>query len=507
MTKIKSITKVVYLPLLIFSVVFFVLGVDFFYVLSPEIILNLVKVDIISALCIVFLLSNLLIYYFYKKLLIGPLLLLRDQTRKIKLFKYDDVIFVKSNIREISELALSIYIVAQKMKAHEKERQDMIFSFVKSIASAIDAKSPYTAGHCSRVPEITMMLVNAAQSSDLPSLQSFKNLTVSDHKTIELAAWLHDCGKIVTPEHVIDKSVKLETIYNRIHEIRTRFEVLWRDAEIHYYKQVIQSPQHKEVHLLELNNKKHQLTDDFVFIARLNNGEKPVSDCDIKRLKEIASISWFRNFDDTLGLSNLELKNKRSKGKSGYESLLSDKKEHQIIRDRVDDEILAKQHNINMKFPDLLSNNGEIYNLSIKNGTLTEEERFCINEHIIHTIKMLDALPLPQEFKGLPDIATHHHENLLGSGYPRGLNEYQLSIPDRILAIADVFEALTASDRPYKRAKTLSEAIDILAEMVSHGKLDSDIFTLFIKERIYLDYANKYLDPYQIDIVDLERYL
>ncbi|WP_369526278.1 HD-GYP domain-containing protein [Photobacterium leiognathi] len=146
-------------------------------------------------------------------------------------------------------------------------------------------------------------------------------------------------------------------------------------------------------------------------------------------------------------------------------------------------------------------------NLSIKYGTLTEEERFCINEHIIHTIKMLDALPLPEEFRGVPGIATHHHENLLGSGYPRGLNKQQLSIPDRILAIADIFEALTASDRPYKRAKTLSEAIDILAEMVSHGKLDSDIFTLFIKERIYLDYANKYLDPYQIDIVDLERYL
>ncbi|WP_318450842.1 HD-GYP domain-containing protein [Photobacterium leiognathi] len=506
MKKIKSI-KAVNTLILILILIFFLLGLDFFYILNSKTALDLFKVDITIVIFFTFILSNVLIYYFYKKLIIRPLLLLREQSRRIKLFKYDDVIFVKSNIREINELASSIYLVAQKMKNNERERQDMIFSFVKSIASAIDAKSPYTAGHCNRVPDITMMLVNAAESSDLPSLQSFKNLTVSDYKTIELAAWLHDCGKIVTPEYVIDKSVKLETIYNRIHEIRTRFEVLWRDAEIHYFKQLIHSPQHKEVHLLELNNKKHQLLDDFDFIASLNNGEKPVNDCDIKRLKEIASISWFRNFDDTLGLSNLELKNKRSKGKSGYESLLADKKEHQIIRDREDVEVFTKQYNINMNFPDLLSNSGEIYNLSIKYGTLTEEERFCINEHIIHTIKMLDALPLPEEFRGLPNIATHHHENLLGSGYPRGLNKQQLSIPDRILAIADIFEALTASDRPYKRAKTLSEAIDILAEMVSHGKLDSDIFTLFIKERIYLDYANKYLDPYQIDIVDLERYL
>ncbi|WP_305844608.1 hypothetical protein [Photobacterium leiognathi] len=183
--------------ILILILIFFLLGLDFFYILNSKTALDLFKVDITIVIFFTFILSNALIYYFYKKLIIRPLLLLREQSRKIKLFKYDDVIFVKSNIREINELASSIYLVAQKMKNNERERQDMIFSFVKSIASAIDAKSPDTAGHCNRVPDITMMLVNAAESSDLPSLQSFKNLTVSDYKTIELAAWCTTVEKLL----------------------------------------------------------------------------------------------------------------------------------------------------------------------------------------------------------------------------------------------------------------------------------------------------------------------
>ena len=160
-----------------------------------------------------------------------------------------------------------------------------------------------------------------------------------------------------------------------------------------------------------------------------------------------------------------------------------------------------------MEVPAYLANLGEIYNLSVSRGTLTAEDRFRINEHMISTIKMLESLPFPEELSKVPRYASTHHETMRGSGYPRKLSGDQLSIPERILVVADIFEALTASDRPYKKAKTISEALDILHKMVEDNHVDRDCFELFVRDGVYLQYAREFLGAEQIDEVDVGRYL
>jgi len=160
-----------------------------------------------------------------------------------------------------------------------------------------------------------------------------------------------------------------------------------------------------------------------------------------------------------------------------------------------------------MEVPEYLYNRGERYNLSLEKGTLTPEERYKINEHVIMTIKMLESLPFPEGMKKIPKIAGEHHETIDGEGYPRKLTKASLSIPSRIMAIADIFEALTASDRPYKQAKTLSEALRIMYAMKKEHHIDADLFDLFVRSKVYLHYAKRYLHPSQIDDVDEESLL
>ena len=160
-----------------------------------------------------------------------------------------------------------------------------------------------------------------------------------------------------------------------------------------------------------------------------------------------------------------------------------------------------------MQLPPHMYNNGELHNLSIQRGTLTPEERFKINDHIVQTLSMLHSLPWPGHLQRVPDIAGNHHETLNGNGYPRKLGENKLGIPERIVAIADVFEALTAPDRPYKEAKKLSEALNILAAMVKKRHLDRNVFALFLRSGIYLEYAKKYMIPELIDPISVEIYL
>jgi HD-GYP domain-containing protein (c-di-GMP phosphodiesterase class II) len=160
-----------------------------------------------------------------------------------------------------------------------------------------------------------------------------------------------------------------------------------------------------------------------------------------------------------------------------------------------------------MDIPEHLYNLGEVYNLSISRGTLTDEDRFKINEHMISTIKMLESLPFPEELSNVPRYASTHHETMKGSGYPRKLPGSELSIPERLLAVADVFEALTASDRPYKKAKPVSVAIDILHKMVLDNHIDRDCFELFIRDKVYEEYAHRFLPPEQLDDFDASSYL
>ena len=327
-------------------------------------------------------------------------------------------------------------------------------SFIKLIADAIDEKSPYTGGHCQRVPELTMMLADAAIKTNTGPLKSF-SMTEKEVYELKIAAWLHDCGKVTTPEYVMDKATKLETIFDRIHLIDQRFELLKAQRENAYLHQALEAVKNGQAvvskHLThDIKVLKHQLEDDKNFIRQVNFGSEFMQPADMQRVKDIANYEYL---DD-----------------SGHSA----------------------------KF---LTEN-EVYNLTIEKGTLTPEERTVINNHIVVTINMLEALSYPKDLRRVPEYAGGHHERMDGRGYPKGLTREQMSIPARMMGIADIFEALTSKDRPYKKAKTLSESLNILGKMRLDNHIDPDIFDLFVREKIYLQYAERFLGSEQIDEVD-----
>ncbi len=334
--------------------------------------------------------------------------------------------------------------------------EDLLESFITTIATAIDEKSPYTGGHVRRVADLTLTIAEKInQIKDGP----YANVHFDDNliKELRLAAWLHDIGKITTPEYVVDKATKLETIYDRIETLKTRFEVIKRDHEIAVLKNRLAggaynaSADGKEPALNGINGDFAQKwEDDIRFLINANLGGEFMADEMIERIKAIASITW--------------------EMEGGSQPLLKDE---------------------------------EVYNLTIRRGTLTNEEREIINNHARVTYKMLSQLPFPRKLRHVPEYAATHHEKMDGTGYPLGLKGDELTLQSRILALADVFEALTAKDRPYKKGKTLSEALKIMSFMVKDGHIDKDLFELFIKESIYLDYAKKELSPQQIDQFEL----
>jgi HD-GYP domain-containing protein (c-di-GMP phosphodiesterase class II) len=440
--------------------------------------------------------------------IVKPIRQLAIENDKVRLRQYGDVGRVDSRVKELDELSESMVNMVAAIQAHEVAQRELMDSFIQLIAQAIDDKSPYTAGHCERVPVLALMLAEHASGSNLPAFQGFRLETEDQWREYRIAAWLHDCGKITTPEHIVDKGSKLETIYNRIHEVRMRFETLWRDAEINYWQALHRTPGDEISLKGDLERRQKELQDDWAFVAECNVGGEFLDRDKQARLKRIGGISWQRHFDDRIGLSPVEelrIKDRAPDALPVAEKLLSDKPEHLVERTRPTD--YPPEFGINMDIPERLYNQGEIYNLSISRGTLTAEDRFKINEHMISTIKMLESLPFPPELGNVPRWASTHHETMGGTGYPRKLPGEQLSIPERIMAVADVFEALTAADRPYKKAKPVSIAVDILHKMVLDDHIDQECFELFIREGVYLEYAKKFLAPEQIDEVDVSKYL
>ncbi len=419
---------------------------------------------------------------------------------------------IESSLLEFITAICSSSAITLETRSLIQAQKELFEAFVKLIAGAIDAKSPYTGGHCARVPVLTKMLAKAA---DEASQGYFKDFKIPDDQweAIHIASWLHDCGKVTTPEYVVDKATKLETIYDRIHEVRMRFEVLHRDTELEFWKTLAQEPlseKQKQDLKDRLEQQLEQLQADFAFIAQCNEGGEFMSENDIERLNKLAQITWLRYFNDRLGISEDERLRKDRQPETSLpatEHLLSDKPEH--LFSRKDSHFSAPDNpwGFKMKVPQWLYNRGELYNLSVAKGTLSEEERFKINEHIVQTIIMLSELPFPRHLKSIAELAGGHHEKLDGSGYPRGLTAEQMSPVARMMAVADIFEALTAIDRPYKKGKTLSEAIKIMSFMVQERHIDGDIFKLFLTSGIYLDYARQYLKPEQIDEVDINKYI
>lgn len=467
-----------------------------------------VYINTLKSVAIIILLVMLFmpLAYTFASPIVKPIIQLVNMTHLISNRQYSQVSVTTSNITEIRELSLAMKDMTDIMDKHESAQQQLIDAIIQLIAQAIDDKSPYTAGHCARVPELGMMLAKYADSVDTGVLSEFKFTSDEQWREFKTAAWLHDCGKITTPEHIVDKGSKLECIYNRIHEIRTRFEVLLRDARIEYHQSCIQYPNKEPEYQQLLQSKEQTLNHEFAFVASCNVGGEFLSEEAKQKLATIAQRTWYRHFDNTLGLSPLEsIRAVTNKQLPVKETLLADTPEH-IIR-RHTQYHCPPELNINMDIPEFLANQGELYNLSISRGTLTTEDRFRINEHIISTIKILDNVPFPPELANVPRIASTHHETMRGDGYPRRLKGEDLSIPERILALADIFEALTASDRPYKKAKTLSESMIILHKMVLSNHLDKDVYNLFLTSGCYKDYAEQYLPKEQLDTVDINQFI
>jgi HD-GYP domain-containing protein (c-di-GMP phosphodiesterase class II) len=387
-------------------------------------------------------------------------------------------------------------------------QEALLDAFIKLIAGAIDSKSPYTGGHCQRVPELTRMLAEAACASDAPPFRDF-HLDDEQWEALDIASWLHDCGKVTTPEYVVDKSTKLETLYDRIHEVRMRFEVLKRDAAVRYWEAVADGGD-RETLRRALEADCASLDADFAFVAACNEGGESLDAASVERLQRIARRTWQRTLDDRIGISWEEKRRKDRTPPAALpveERLLDDKPEHLIERNPADRMPADNPWGFRLDVPQYKYNRGELYNLAVERGTLTAEERYQINDHIVQTIIMLEKLPYPRHLRGIPLIAGCHHEKMDGGGYPRRLTGPEMPLTARMMAIADIFEALTASDRPYKKAKTLSQAVHIMHRMNEERHIDPDLFALFLASGIHLEYGRRFLQPEQLDEVDITRYV
>ena len=354
--------------------------------------------------------------------------------------------------QSLAESLASQAAIALTNRSLISQLEELFESFINLINLAIDEKSPYTGGHCQRVPALTMMLAEAVNNTVDGPLKSFQ-MTDKDRYELKIAGLLHDCGKVTTPVHVVDKATKLQTIFDRIGLVDTRFEVLKRDAHIATLQRQLALREKTDAAVeaeawRQYHEQVSELEAERAFLRKCNIGGELMKEDEQQRVREIGQGRRWRNVD-------------------GVET-------------------------------DFLTAD-EIENLTIRAGTLTQKERDIINHHIVATIKMLEQLPWPNHLKNVPEYAGGHHERMDGKGYPKGLTRDQMSLQARMMGIADIFEALTAKDRPYKPGMKLSQAMTIMANFRKNGHIDPDLFNVFVKQGVFRRYADQFLDATQID--------
>jgi HD-GYP domain-containing protein (c-di-GMP phosphodiesterase class II) len=366
------------------------------------------------------------------------------------------VTFSEADQRLVESLA-SQAAIALSNRQLVNQLEELFESFIRLINMAIDDKSPYTGGHCNRVPALTMMLAEAADATLQGPLASFK-MSERDRYELKIAGLLHDCGKISTPVHVVDKSTKLQTLFDRVVLIDTRFEVLKRDAEIASLKRQLAlrgpvDPQAEALETARLDQQHQALDEERALIRRTNVGAETLTDAVLEQLRTMARARTWRAPDGSI------------------QPFLTD---------------------------------DEVENLSIRRGTLTAKERDIINYHIVATNRMLEQVPWPKHLRNVPEFAGGHHERMDGRGYPKGLTRHQMSLQARMLGIADIFEALTAVDRPYKPGMKVSKALEIMVRFKKNGHIDPDLFDVFMREGVWKRYAREFLSPDQYDVAEVD---
>ena len=378
----------------------------------------------------------------HKDKVIGVLQLLNAQ-------KDGKIVSFSDELVELVQALSSQASVALTNQLLIEEQKTLFRSFIKLVVDALDKKDPVTGGHCNRVPLLTMMIAEHINSDTM----KYKNNQFSDDEMDELfvAGWLHDFGKVATPDHIMNKSTKLQGLYDKIDQVKLRFEILKRDIELNFYKNKLSNIDNNTE---ELDAQLKQVNEDFKFLQASNIGGEFMSEELQNRVHDIAK-------------QKIELDNK-------FCSILNEK---------------------------------EVDFLTIKKGTLSKEDRQIMENHVSLSYELLDKLPYPDHLKQVPFYAGCHHEKLNGGGYPNGYSGDELPLQARIIAIADVFEGLTAPDRPYKEPYKLSKALNILKYMVNDGEIDPDLFKLLITKKLYLKYANEHLNSNQIDVIDEEKLL
>jgi HD-GYP domain-containing protein (c-di-GMP phosphodiesterase class II) len=363
--------------------------------------------------------------------------------------------FCKEVERQILSFA-SLGAIALNNRSLIHDMEQLFESFAKTIAAAIDEKSPHTGGHCKRVPQLTLMIADAVHQETKGPMASFR-MSSNERHQLDIAGWLHDCGKIATPDHVMEKAKKLQTIFDRIQYVDAKIEIVLRDVKLKYQAEIIKalkSGNSIEVRQLERvqDVAEKQINLDRAFLQKVNVGGEFLTDEQLTQITNIAT-------------------------------------RYAITIDGVQQNLLSDD---------------EVNNLSIRRGTLNGEERLIIQRHMNITQNILESLPFPKHLSNVTEYALGHHETLDGKGYPRGLTKDQMSVPARVMAIADIFEALSAADRPYKQAKPVSECLTIMGRLVLNNHLDGDLFTIFVRSKVYETYIRKFAKLEQLDEFDLE---
>jgi HD-GYP domain-containing protein (c-di-GMP phosphodiesterase class II) len=347
---------------------------------------------------------------------------------------------VAFNIRQqemVTSLASQAAVALENSRLYEAI-QRLFEGFVKASVTAIESRDPTTSGHSFRVANLTVALAETVDRATDGMYQGIR-FTRDQMKEIRYASLLHDFGKVGVREEVLVKAKKLYPA--QLELIKQRFHFVKRSMQV-------ESLQNKLDYVLEKGREE--------YLARVGEFDDGIAD----QLREV----------DAYFATVLQSNEPTVLPEGNFERLTDISARHFLDFDGADEALL---------------NPDEVRLLSIRKGSLDESERLQIESHVVHTFNFLNQIPWTKEIRNIPEIARSHHEKLTGKGYPSKLNGPDIPLQTRMMTISDIFDALAASDRPYKRAVPVEKAVQILEMEVKDGNLDENLFRLFVDAKMW----------------------